>query len=218
MKLISRFSQQKKACWFQSLSMTLLVSWVNYDIVIILTVILHICILLLISQVFTNTVGVCVYACMCMSVCACVTCKNNIIDQNCVISFISESHAFQTVVLVRESFTGGFAGLQNTNYCHPGFGDGQFWSDSVLKEFEKEVIKRSCLDEKSSAEQEIYSLANFFKSACRPGQWALDDLQNKKLSKYKFIFIQFSYKCLSFFKFLFECFHRKKILLFMFPL
>lgn len=96
---------------------------------------------------------------------------------------INESHAFQTVVLVRESFTGGFVGLQNTNYCHPGFGDGQFWSDSVLKEFEKAVIKRSCLDEKSSAEQEIYSLANFFKSACRPGQWALDDLQNKKLKK-----------------------------------
>lgn len=138
---------------------------------------------------------------MCVSVCACVTCKNNIIDQKCIISSISESHAFQTVVLVRESFTGGFVGLQNTNYCHPGFGDGQFWSDSVLKEFEKAVIKRSCLDEKSSAEQEIYSLANFFKSACRPGQWALDDLQNKKLSKYKFIFIQFSYKCLSFLNF-----------------
>lgn len=98
--------------------------------------------------------------------------------------FVPESFSFQTVAVVRENFNGGFPGLQSMNYCHPGFGDGQFWSDRVLKEFEKAVVPRVCQEEYANVQQEVYSVSQYFKKSCRPGQWAMDDLMDKKLSGY----------------------------------
>ena len=68
------------------------------------------------------------------------------------------------------------------NYCHPGFGGGQILSDRVLKDFEKVVIPRRCDEDYTNAQQELYSIAHFFKSGCRPGDWALDDYLDRKLS------------------------------------
>ncbi|XP_065211083.1 transferrin-like isoform X2 [Planococcus citri] len=95
----------------------------------------------------------------------------------------NESFAFETVVVVRENFNGGFDGLRSMNYCHPGFADGQTWSDRILKDFEKAVVPRSCHEDYANAQQEVYSIDNFFKSVCRPGQWVLDDYLDRKLKK-----------------------------------
>lgn len=86
------------------------------------------------------------------------------------------------MVVVRENFTGGTSGLQNLNYCHPGFTDGHSWSDRVLKEFEKAVVPKICRQDYTAVQQETDSIARFFKTACRPGEWAMDDFMDKKLS------------------------------------
>lgn len=83
---------------------------------------------------------------------------------------------------MKETYIGGFQSLQSSNYCHPGFGDGQFWTDRVLKQFEATVVPHYCNGILTTVEQEITSLAHFFKSACRPGQWSLDDFVDKNLS------------------------------------
>lgn len=44
-----------------------------------------------------------------------------------------EKFAFETVVVVHKNFAGGLSGLQNVTYCHPGFIQGRYWSDLVLK-------------------------------------------------------------------------------------
>ncbi|KAK7572038.1 hypothetical protein V9T40_014510 [Parthenolecanium corni] len=109
--------------------------------------------------------------------------KVNVIGELRNIERWNETYAFQTAVVVRNNHNGGFGGLRSTNYCHPGFGDGQFWTDRVLKEFESIVVPRICNSNKSTTESEIASLSDFFKSACRPGQWAYDALLDKKLKK-----------------------------------
>lgn len=73
--------------------------------------------------------------------------------------------------------------LRNGGFCHPGFGQSQWWNDYILKYFENSVNRPKCQDDVSVIENEVRNLRNFFGKACRPGEWAADSTIDQELSK-----------------------------------
>ncbi|KAL0270321.1 UNVERIFIED_CONTAM: hypothetical protein PYX00_007775 [Menopon gallinae] len=100
-----------------------------------------------------------------------------------------EKFAFETVAVVHKNFTGGLSGLQNSTYYHPGFTQGRYWSDRVLKHFETTVVNHFAYKFESEGkrrtadEDALRKLSSIFRSACRPGAWSVSDWWDKKLKK-----------------------------------
>uniref|UniRef100_A0A8D8RA50 Transferrin n=1 Tax=Cacopsylla melanoneura TaxID=428564 RepID=A0A8D8RA50_9HEMI len=98
-------------------------------------------------------------------------------------SKLSEPFAFQSVAVVRQNFTGEFDELRGKKYCHPGFNTNQYWTDRVLKEFERRVVPHACTSWVPQVRVEMFSLAEFFGNSCRPGPWASEQTFDEKLKK-----------------------------------
>lgn len=100
--------------------------------------------------------------------------------------FYADPLEFQSVVVVPKNFTSsenGFSSLIGSGFCHPGFSQSQRWNDRILKYFEQKVMNNLCRADKTVTENEIINLKDFFKKACRPGQWVSDKKFDEELSK-----------------------------------
>ncbi|XP_060525640.1 transferrin-like isoform X2 [Cylas formicarius] len=87
---------------------------------------------------------------------------------------------YQTAVLVRSSFTGGFENLKGSRYCHPGYDHDELVTKFVLEELEWKIISLACSNG-TIVEQKFSALASFFGDSCRPGRWTQDDALDTKL-------------------------------------
>ncbi|XP_021919269.1 transferrin-like isoform X3 [Zootermopsis nevadensis] len=101
---------------------------------------------------------------------------------------VLEDFHFTTVAVVKESFPGTLEALRGKKFCHPGFSKSQLWTDRVLKHFERVVLNRSSTvgcdkSLRTAAEDELSALSTFFTSACRPGEWVVDNRLDKKLKQ-----------------------------------
>ncbi|KAI5740351.1 hypothetical protein M8J76_002947 [Diaphorina citri] len=96
---------------------------------------------------------------------------------------LSEPFAFQSVAVVRKNFTGEFDELRGKKYCHPGFNTNQYWTDRVLKEFERRVVPHGCTSWVPQVRVEMFALSEFFGDSCRPGPWTPEQNFDEKLKK-----------------------------------
>lgn len=94
-----------------------------------------------------------------------------------------EAFDYQTVAIVKSSH--GILDFKGFDYCHPGLHyENQRWSERFAKFFERSLVQPKCPSNgKSSAEMEVVALSNFFNSACRPGQWSNDVVEDQHLKK-----------------------------------
>ncbi|KAJ4426200.1 hypothetical protein ANN_27009, partial [Periplaneta americana] len=96
----------------------------------------------------------------------------------------TEQFQFETVAIVKDGFTGPLSAVQGKNFCHPGFRNSQIWTDRVLKHFERVILNRTVVCDKSlrtSIEDELSALSSFFTKSCRPGPWVSNEYIDKKL-------------------------------------
>lgn len=98
-------------------------------------------------------------------------------------SKLGEPFAFESVAVVKKNFTGDFEELRGKKYCHPGFNTNQYWTDRVLKEFEKRVVPHACTSWVPQVRVEMFALAEFFGDSCRPGPWTPEQTFDEKLKK-----------------------------------
>ncbi|KAJ8921907.1 hypothetical protein NQ315_008540 [Exocentrus adspersus] len=89
---------------------------------------------------------------------------------------VSAYPAFQTAVVIRKPYEGGFQNLKGKRFCHPGFKHDELVTRLVLGEFESKIIgldSNYCNtgDNSTIVEKRLRALSNFFGSACRPGSW-----------------------------------------------
>lgn len=102
-------------------------------------------------------------------------------------TIVSDLYEFETVVVVPSTYeadTNGFGALFGKGYCHPGFSKSQSWNDHILKSFEIKAYNNVCRSELTVAENEAENLQDFFKKACRPGEWVSDKHVDAQLSKF----------------------------------
>uniref|UniRef100_V5I8N4 Transferrin n=1 Tax=Anoplophora glabripennis TaxID=217634 RepID=V5I8N4_ANOGL len=88
----------------------------------------------------------------------------------------SEHPAYETAIIVRKPFDGGFENLRGKRFCHPGFRHNELVTKFVLGEFESKIISLNSsycdIGENATVfEKRIRALSNFFGTACRPGTW-----------------------------------------------
>ncbi|KAG5876694.1 hypothetical protein JTB14_025820 [Gonioctena quinquepunctata] len=97
---------------------------------------------------------------------------------------------YQTAVIIRKPYDGGFENLKGKRFCHPGDKHDELVTRYVLEEFESKIISLSrsycnTTDNVTIAEKRTRALADFLGPSCRPGSWSDDeDLDSKLKSKY----------------------------------
>ncbi|CAH1116217.1 unnamed protein product [Phaedon cochleariae] len=97
---------------------------------------------------------------------------------------------YQTVVIVRKPFRGGFENLRGKRFCHPGYKHDELVTKYVLEEFESKILSVNgnfcdAAGNITLVEKRIRSLANFLGNSCKPGIWTEDEVLDRKLkSKY----------------------------------
>lgn len=93
---------------------------------------------------------------------------------------------FESVVIVRNDYTGGLNGLRGATFCHPGlvYNKQQRWSERFLKHFERTIVPENCNQSKpmSPAELEVAAIADYFGPSCRPGLWSNNRQEDQELS------------------------------------
>ncbi|XP_050297424.1 transferrin-like isoform X2 [Anthonomus grandis grandis] len=92
---------------------------------------------------------------------------------------------YQTVVIVKSGYLGGFEPLRGYKYCHPGYDHDEKISKLVLEQLDWKAINLACNSSQPLIEQKFEALANTFGSSCRPGKWTEDlQLDAKLKNKY----------------------------------
>ncbi|XP_018324259.1 transferrin isoform X2 [Agrilus planipennis] len=101
-----------------------------------------------------------------------------------------DDSVFQTVVLVKSTYSGGFSGLSGARYCHPGFKYDLEVTDFLLKEFELQLFNSTSLNlcnaettTSTLVEKHVKTLADFFGPSCRPGPLTEDVSFNQQLKE-----------------------------------
>lgn len=98
--------------------------------------------------------------------------------------------------MVKSDHKNGVSGLQDTNFCHPGYiyGKPNRWTERFLKHFERNVVTIDCKEDGTSpAAIETAAFARYFKKACRPGSWSNNIVEDAELSKYiKIVLLRYS--------------------------
>lgn len=95
---------------------------------------------------------------------------------------------YQSVVVVRKPlFKGGKDSVQGLTFCHPGFhySRAQRWSERFLKDFERTVAETKCdiVTNATIEELEVATVRNFFNTACRPGTWSHNPIEDARLKQ-----------------------------------
>ncbi|KAJ8948397.1 hypothetical protein NQ314_008437 [Rhamnusium bicolor] len=102
---------------------------------------------------------------------------------------ITQHPPYQTAVIVRKPYDGGFENLRGKRFCHPGFKHAELVTKLVLEEFESKIINLDsnyCNTGDNSStivEKRLRTVANFFGPSCRPGVWTESDQFDAELSK-----------------------------------
>lgn len=99
-------------------------------------------------------------------------------------------------MVVKSDHQNGVSGLQDTNFCHPGYiyGKPNRWTERFLKHFERNVVTVDCKEDGTSpAAIETAAFARYFKKACRPGSWSNNIVEDAELSKFiKIVLLRYS--------------------------
>ncbi|CAH1131219.1 unnamed protein product [Ceutorhynchus assimilis] len=90
---------------------------------------------------------------------------------------------YQTAVVVRSGYLGGFEPLRGLKYCHPGYNHDERITKFVLEQLDWKAINLSCDTAKTLTEQKFQALSSLFGSSCRPGKWSQDDTLDSRLKK-----------------------------------
>lgn len=101
----------------------------------------------------------------------------------------TESVDFESVVVVKKPyFNGGLENLRGSTLCHPGlhYSTPHRWSERFLKEFERTVAPVKCdiVQNTTIEELEVATVRNYFNTACRPGTWSSNSVEDARLSKF----------------------------------